>query len=97
MKRKEYYEKQLEWIQDCNTRNESRKFYKQVNRMRGGFQGRSLSCRNMEGEILTNNTHVLKRWKEYFQDLYEERKARVELQTQISVEEVKMRIYHYQH
>jgi hypothetical protein len=33
----------------------------------------------MEGEILTNNTDVLKRWKEYFQDLYGEREDRVEL------------------
>jgi hypothetical protein len=41
-KKKEYHEKQLEMIQDCNTRKESRKFYKQVNRMRGGFQGKSL-------------------------------------------------------
>jgi hypothetical protein len=39
---------------------------RKVNRMRGGFQGRSLSCRNMEGEILTNNIDVLKRliWRE---------------------------------
>jgi hypothetical protein len=36
-KKKEYYEKQLEWIQDCNARKGSRKFYKQVNRMREGF------------------------------------------------------------
>jgi hypothetical protein len=54
--------------------------------MREGFQGRSLSCRNMEGEILTNNIDVLKRWKEYFQDLYTEREDRVELQTQIFAE-----------
>jgi sorting nexin-29 len=54
--------------------------------MRGGFQGRSLSCRNMEGEILTNNIDVLKRWKQCFQHLYGEREDRVELQTQIFVE-----------
>jgi hypothetical protein len=51
-KKQEYYEKQFEWIQDYNARKESRKFYKQVNRMGEGFQGRALSCRNTEGEIL---------------------------------------------
>jgi hypothetical protein len=33
-----------------------------------------------------NNIDVLKRWKEYFQDLYGEREDRVELQTQTFVE-----------
>ena len=33
--------------------------------MRHGFQSRSSSCRNKKGEVLTNNTNVLKRWKEY--------------------------------
>jgi hypothetical protein len=38
-----------------------------------GFQGMALSWRNKEGEILTNNVDVLKRWKEYFQNLQKER------------------------
>jgi hypothetical protein len=59
IKRKKEYCERVEWIRDCITRKESRKFYKQVNRMRRGFQGRSLSCRNMEGEILRNNIDVL--------------------------------------
>jgi hypothetical protein len=85
-KKKEYYEKQLEWIQDYNARKESRKFYKQVNRTREGFQGRALSYSYKEVEILTNNVDVLKRWKEYFQNLYGEREDRAELQTLILVE-----------
>jgi hypothetical protein len=42
-KKKDYYEKQLKWLQQCDANNESRKFYKQVNRTRDGFQARP-SC-----------------------------------------------------
>jgi sorting nexin-29 len=68
-KKKEYYEEQLK----LNAGKESRKFYK---------QDRSLSCRNMEEEILSNNIDMLK-WEKYVQDLYGEGEDRVELQTQI--------------
>jgi hypothetical protein len=60
-KKKKYYEKQHEWMQEYDVRKKSRKSYKQVNRMRHGFQSRSSSCRNKEGEILTNNTDVVNR------------------------------------
>jgi uncharacterized protein YhaN len=67
-KKREYFEEQLKWIEDCNALNESRKFYKQVNRMREGFWGKITGCRNAEGEILTDGNDVINGWKEYFQD-----------------------------
>jgi uncharacterized protein YhaN len=48
-KKREYYEEQLKWIEDCIALNESRKFYEQVNRMREGLWGESTGCRNAEG------------------------------------------------
>jgi hypothetical protein len=70
-KKREYYEEQLKWMEDCNALKESRKFYKQVKRMREGFWGKSTGCRNAEGEILTDENDVVNIWKKYFQDLYE--------------------------
>jgi hypothetical protein len=60
----------VKWLQECDANNESRKFYKQVNRMRDGFQARPLSCRSIDGDILSDRADILNRWKEYFQDLY---------------------------
>jgi hypothetical protein len=65
-KKRKCYEEQLKWTEDFNALKESRKFYKQVKRMREGFWGR-----NAEGEILTDGNDVINRWKEYYQDLYE--------------------------
>ena len=48
--------------------------------MRQGFQSRSSSCRNKEGEIMTNNTDVLRSEKAHFQNLYGEREDKLELQ-----------------
>jgi uncharacterized protein YhaN len=52
-KKREYYEDQLKWIEDCSALKESRKFHKQVNRIREEFWGKSTGCRNAEGEIVT--------------------------------------------
>jgi hypothetical protein len=71
-KEKKYYcEKQLKWIQECDTKNHSRKFYKQVNRTRNGFQVKLLSCRSTDGDILSDKADNLYRWKKYFQNLYD--------------------------
>lgn len=70
MKKKELYEKELAWLQECDNKNESRKFYKQIIKMREGFQVKNLSCKNAEGEIIRDDKEVLKRWKEYFQSMY---------------------------
>jgi hypothetical protein len=46
--------------------NDSRKFYKQVNRTRDGFQDKPLSCRGTDGDILSDKADILNRWKEYY-------------------------------
>jgi hypothetical protein len=68
-KKKDYYEKPLKWLQECDARNDSRKFY-QVNRMKDGFQAKPLSCTSTDGDILSGKADILNRWKEYFQNLY---------------------------
>jgi hypothetical protein len=46
-------------------------FYKQVNRMRDGFQTKPLSCWSTDGDILSDKADILNRRKEYFQNLYD--------------------------
>jgi hypothetical protein len=68
-KKKDYYEKQLKWLQECDSKNDSRQFY-QVTRTRDGFQAKPLSCRSTDGDILSDKVDILNIWKEYFRNLY---------------------------
>jgi hypothetical protein len=43
------------------TKNDSKKFYKQVGRTRGGFQAKPLSCRSIDGDILSDKADILDR------------------------------------
>jgi hypothetical protein len=42
-KKKKDYEKQLKWLQECYSKNDSRNLYKQMNRRSDGFQFKPLS------------------------------------------------------
>jgi hypothetical protein len=66
-KKKDYCEKHLKWLQECDTKNKNRKFYKQVNRTRDDFQAKPVICRSTDVDILSDKADILNRWKEYFQ------------------------------
>ena len=69
-KKKDHMEKHLQTIEETNKANESKKFYKQVNGARKGYQRGVNECRNKKGEIITSEEEVMERWKEYFEELY---------------------------
>nr|XP_042906426.1 uncharacterized protein LOC122270970 [Parasteatoda tepidariorum] len=68
-KKKAFFEKSLEDLEAMNNQNECRKFYKKVNYMRSEFKPRTITCRNNEGELVSEPQEVTKVWKSYFQDL----------------------------
>jgi hypothetical protein len=65
-KRKDYYEEQLKWPQECDAKSDSKKFYKQVNSTRNGFQAKPLNCRGIEGNSFSDKVDILHRRKKYY-------------------------------
>ncbi|GFX11460.1 uncharacterized protein TNCV_1821431 [Trichonephila clavipes] len=80
-KKKEiFFENSLKNLENYNSQNECRKFYKSINRMRSEFKPRTITCRNKRGELVSEPHEVTKVWKDYFQDLFEGRDEPIALQ-----------------
>uniref|UniRef100_A0A8D8XZ49 Craniofacial development protein 2 n=1 Tax=Cacopsylla melanoneura TaxID=428564 RepID=A0A8D8XZ49_9HEMI len=71
-KKKEALKKKIKEIDQLSRENEQRKFYAAVNRMKKGFQPTVNACRDANGEMLTNDETVLKRWAQHFEELLNE-------------------------
>lgn len=48
--------------------NETRKFYKKLNKSRTGFMPRAEMCRDKDGGLLTDEREVIERWKQHFDE-----------------------------
>lgn len=68
-KKKELQNRALSELETLRSVNESRKFYKQLNNQRKGFNPRVNMCRATDGTLLTSTASVLDRWREHFHDL----------------------------
>ena len=67
-KKREYYNNKLTELEQLHTANESRKFLRKVNSVRKGYQPHIKTCRNKEGELISDKGSILTRWKEYMED-----------------------------
>ncbi|GFX26504.1 endonuclease-reverse transcriptase [Trichonephila clavipes] len=79
-KKEIFFENSLKNLENYNSQNECRKFYKSINRMRSEFKSRTITCRNKRGEFVSEPHEVTKVWKDYFQDLLEGRDEPIVLQ-----------------
>ena len=57
-KKREMILKRIETIEECNTEKAYRKFYKEVNWFRKGFQPRLNICKDKNGEILSEEKNM---------------------------------------
>ena len=48
--------------------NDTRKFYEKVNRSRKGYVPRVDMCRDVEANLLTEESGVINRWRQYFNE-----------------------------
>jgi hypothetical protein len=56
-------------IEECGNINESRIFYRTVNRDQKVFKPRIMMCRDTAGNVILGKAQILKRWVQYFNDL----------------------------
>ena len=56
-------------VQEAHSMNESRKFYKAINKTKKSFHARVSACRRKDGSLVCDKDGVLDRWKEHFNEL----------------------------
>lgn len=71
-KKRNALKQKIKEIDELSKENEQRKFYAAINRMKKGFQPRINTCKDVNGEIITDNENILKRWTQHFKDLLNE-------------------------
>jgi hypothetical protein len=59
----------LEELQERYKRNELRKFYEEIRKIREGFQPRTSMCKSKQGLIIRDEERILEVWAEYFKEL----------------------------
>jgi len=62
-------EHELEELERLKSNNESKSFYRKLNRSRKDFQPRTISCRDKNGMLLSEENDILRRWAEHFDEL----------------------------
>ena len=55
-------------MEQMSRANDMRKFYEKVNRTRKGYVPRADMCRDVEGNLLTAESEVINRWRQYFNE-----------------------------
>ena len=71
-KKRAFIEEIHQNIEENNTKNESRKFYRTVNNLRRDFKPTMMACRDINGEILNNRESIKRRWHQHFDQLLNE-------------------------
>lgn len=68
-KKREYVKGLLEKAENDQRTNNTKEFFKSIKHFRKGYIPNTYGVKDKEGQILTQKTQVIDRWKEYFQEL----------------------------
>uniref|UniRef100_A0A1B0DRK3 Uncharacterized protein n=1 Tax=Phlebotomus papatasi TaxID=29031 RepID=A0A1B0DRK3_PHLPP len=69
-KKRAFQKKQIEDIETTGrNKSEMRSFYKQIKMQRGNYQPRPLTCRDVDGRIISEKHKCMNRWAKYFEEL----------------------------
>jgi hypothetical protein len=60
--KKVFQENTLKEIDEFNLHNQTRRFYRKVNKMGKEFKPRISACRKKDGEMINNKREILERW-----------------------------------
>ena len=72
-KKRVWKNKQIEHMESLRSRNEARKFYRLVNNERKPYIPRISIIKDEDGNIISEEQQVLKRWCRHFDDLLNRR------------------------
>ena len=67
-KRRQLEDRDRAEMEQLFRQNETRKFYEKVNQTRKGYTPLANTCRDTEGNLLTNKREVLDRWQQHFNE-----------------------------
>jgi Reverse transcriptase (RNA-dependent DNA polymerase) len=67
-KKRQQEERDREAMEELYRANDTRKFYEKLNRSRKGYVPQADMCRDLEGNLLTNECEVIERWKQYYDE-----------------------------
>jgi len=68
-KKKQYENKQVERLEELGQQHQTRKFYRDINNLRKDFKLRLTVCKSKNGDIITEKSDILNRWKDHFHEL----------------------------
>jgi hypothetical protein len=68
-KKKNYSESEFGELEHSGNMNDSKAFYRKINKNGREFQHRTTLCRDKEGTIDSGNELIMKRWTEHFNEL----------------------------
>ena len=68
-KKREWEKRKLIEIEELAKEGNIRGMYMRIKEEKNGFQARSHMCENNDGELITENSQVLERWAEYFENV----------------------------
>ena len=68
-KKREWEKRKLIEIEKLAKEGNIRGMYMRIKEEKNGFQARSHMCENNDGELITENSQVLERWAEYFENV----------------------------
>ncbi|XP_055534872.1 craniofacial development protein 2-like [Wyeomyia smithii] len=67
-KKRQQEDRDHEELEELFTANETRKVYEKVNQSRKGYVPRADFCKDMAGNLITNDSEVVDRWKQHFDE-----------------------------
>jgi hypothetical protein len=77
-KKREMMKKQLETIEELNSTNENRMLYRSVLQKKRGYQPKLKACKDKQDKITEDETEVIIRWAEHFEELLNKNDVNIE-------------------
>lgn len=66
-KKRQLEDQEREEMEEFFRANDTRSFYKKINKSRNTYVPQASTCKNLNGDLLTNECEVIERWRQHFE------------------------------